>query len=172
MPIDVAYILGIVFAIAATILAFIFIIPEKRANKLNKFFYFLHNVFNFKTLIIEKILKALYVFATATVICVGFFMLFSVVEVGWGQSEWMGLTGLIMLIVGPIVIRLFYELLMMFVLLVNNVIGIRNKLSDNKTGAPDVKEEKHVPNYVFCTQCGTRYDENASPCPKCGIKNN
>lgn len=171
MPTNVAYILGVLSAIAATILAYIFIIPEKRANRLNKFFYFLHNVFNFKTLLIEKILKGLYVFATMAVVCIGFFMLFSVVEIG-RYSSWMGLYGLIMIIVGPIAVRLSYEFIMMFILLVNNVIAIRSKLTDNKNDTPEKKEEKHIPNYVFCTQCGTRYDENASPCPKCGAKNN
>ena len=51
----VMLILGLILAVAATVLAFIFIIPSKKREKLGGFFRFLHDVFNFKFLIIEKI---------------------------------------------------------------------------------------------------------------------
>ena len=61
----------------------------------------------------------------------------------------MGGTGLLCIIVGPIAVRLSYELMMMAVLLVKNVISINRKLAD-ETGsagggvfaAPDVEELK------------------------------
>lgn len=67
---------AILFAIAATVLAFIFIVPEKRREKLNAFGKFLHDTCNFKYLVVEKLLQALYIFATSLVILNGFFMLF------------------------------------------------------------------------------------------------
>lgn len=58
---------AILFAIAATVLAFIFIVPEKRREKLNAFGKFLHDTCNFKYLVVEKLLQALYIFATSLV---------------------------------------------------------------------------------------------------------
>lgn len=46
-------------AIAATVLAFVFIVPEKRREKLNAFGKFLHDTCNFKYLVVEKLLQAL-----------------------------------------------------------------------------------------------------------------
>ena len=79
-------IVALVLAIVVTVLAFIFIVPEKRRKKMGKFGKFLHDTCNFKYLIVEKILQALYIFATAMVIFIGFFMLFCS---DWSGS-WMG----------------------------------------------------------------------------------
>ena len=48
-----------ILAIVVTVLAFIFIVPEKRREKLNAFGKFLHDTCNFKYLVVEKILQAL-----------------------------------------------------------------------------------------------------------------
>ena len=77
MPVLVAEIIGIVVAIAGTVLAFIFLLPEKKRTSLNKFFQVIADIFNFKILFIEKILKALYIFVTLFCVVCGFFMLFS-----------------------------------------------------------------------------------------------
>ena len=52
---------AIILAIAATVLAFIFIVPEKKREKLNAFGKFLHDTCNFKYLVVEKLLQALYI---------------------------------------------------------------------------------------------------------------
>lgn len=170
-------------AIAATVLAFVFIVPEKRREKLNAFGKFLHDTCNFKYLVVEKLLQALYIFSTALVILNGFFLLFQSV-----YGHWLGGYGILIMVVGPIVLRLLYELLMMVVLLVKNVIGINNKLKnqngDTATGdvfaAPDVSEMREVirqrreaatqtpaaPQPHFCTKCGSPLDE-AGNCPNC-----
>lgn len=141
-----------VLAIAATVLAFIFIVPEKRREKLNAFGKFLHDLCSFKFLVVEKILQALYIFSTAFVILFGVLQLFNVQRDYWtGASRWMGGTGLLCIIVGPIAVRLSYELMMMAILLVKNVISINRKLAD-ETGsaggdvfaAPDVEELKRL----------------------------
>lgn len=49
-------IVGGILAIVATVLAYVFIVPEKRREKLNAFSKFLHDTCNFKYLIVEKIL--------------------------------------------------------------------------------------------------------------------
>ncbi|MBO4734426.1 MAG: hypothetical protein J5662_08120, partial [Clostridia bacterium] len=71
-------IIALLAAIAAVVLAFIFIVPEKKRPALNKFGKFLHDTLNFKYLIIEKVLQALYIFATAFAVVYGFLMLFYV----------------------------------------------------------------------------------------------
>ena len=99
-------IIAILLAIIATVLAFIFIVPAKRREKMGKFGKFLHDAGNFKFLIVEKILQALYIFFTALVI-----------------------------ILGPIAVRLSYELMMMAVLAVKNIISINSKLRNQNEGA-------------------------------------
>lgn len=137
---------AILFAIAATVLAFIFIVPEKRREKLNAFGKFLHDTCNFKYLVVEKLLQALYIFATSLVILNGFFMLFQA-----PYGHWLGGYGLIVMIIGPIALRLVYELLMMMVLLVKNVIMINKKLKD-QTGNGVIDEER---------LCRAGYERNA-----------
>lgn len=143
-------IVAVVLAIAATVLAFIFVVPEKRREKLNAFGKFLHDLCSFKFLVVEKILQALYIFSTAFIVLYGVLQLFNVQRDYWtGASRWMGGTGLLCIIVGPIAVRLSYELMMMAILLVKNVISINRKLAD-ETGsaggdvfaAPDVEELK------------------------------
>lgn len=137
---------AVLLAIAATILAFIFIVPDSKREKLNSFGKFLHDALNFKFLIIEKILQALYIFATAFVILNGFFMLFQTMP--W-DGMWLGGFGILTMILGPIVIRLIYELLMMTIILVKHVISINSKLKNQNDGSqrdyfatPDISEMK------------------------------
>lgn len=112
----------LVLAVVLTVLAFIFIVPEKRRAKLNAFGKFLHDTCNFNYLLIEKLLQALYIFLTVFSILTGVYMLF--------QSFGMGL----LLMIGlPLLIRLIYEFLMMTVLLLKHVIMIDNKLKNQNT---------------------------------------
>ena len=124
--------IALVLAIAATVLAFIFIVPAKRRDQMGKFGKFLHDTCNFRYLIIEKILQALYIFATALTILIGFFMLFCT---DW--NGWMGGKGILLMILGPIGVRVTYELLMMAVLLLKNVISINRKLKNQNERSAD-----------------------------------
>lgn len=172
-------VMAIVLAIAATVLAFIFIVPESKVARLGKFGRFLHDTVNFKYLIIEKILQALYIFATAYVVLQGFFMLFYVDRsyslFGYNYSTWYGGYGLLLMILGPISIRLVYELLMMSILLVKNVIQINGKLkSEDGNTAADIFtvptiERAPAPQFkkaTFCSKCGTPLAEDGT-CPNC-----
>ena len=142
-------IIAVILAIAATVLAFIFIVPDKRREKLNGFCKFLHDLCNFKFLVVEKILQALYIFSTAFVILFGVLQLFNVQENWAGGHTWMGGIGLLYIILGPIIVRLTYEMMMMVILLVKNVIAINHKLAnqsgdgnDDVFAVPDVQELK------------------------------
>lgn len=128
MPVNAAYILGILSAIAATVLAFIFILPENKKATLPAVLKKIADILDFRTLFIEKIVKALYLFLTFSCICVGLFMLISV-NYGFYTDMWMGGIGLLIMIIGPIVIRILFESTMLFILLVQNVIEINKKLS-------------------------------------------
>ena len=175
-------ILAIILAIVATILAFIFIVPEKGLVKSNAFFKFLHDTVNFKYLIIEKILQTVYIIATAFVILFGFFMLFYVQPgVSFGgyaltSSKWMGGYGLLIMILGPIVVRLAYEGLMMAILLIKNVIQINSKLkNENGKDGGDIFSAPKMPVIkrpapVFCNRCGAKVSPNQTFCPTCGEK--
>lgn len=190
----VVSILAILGAVAATVLAFIFIVPDKKANKGKKFVSLLNSIVNFKFLIIEKILQAFYIFSTAFIILLGFFMLFVITPGGYySRSEWLGGYGILIMILGPIAIRILYEIFMMFILLVKNVISINNKLkkqdgedvdqfsipsfkSDDKPAekaepvisdvpfATPAPVEPAAPIARFCPNCGSYLDENGR-CP-------
>ena len=130
----VAVILGVVAAIAGTVVAFVMIVPEKKRDgfKNNKYLLWLHDFLNFKTLWIEKILKFLYVFNTLAYVGIGFFMLFSA---SFGQ--YMGGYGLLIIIFGPIITRIVYEFCMLSILAVRNLVDINNKLVPQKGSVAD-----------------------------------
>jgi hypothetical protein len=194
---EIISVLAVLATIVVTILAYIFIIPEKKRAKLGKFFRFCHDWLNMKSLIIEKIVRFFYVFSTVSVVCIGFFMLFWVQETYdydryYGiivRDEWMGWYGLLVLVVGPVAVRIVYELSMMFLLLVKNVIQINNKLKDQNEevkaapaapaapvapvapvapapAAPAAPVETAAPAAKFCTRCGAHLNENGT-CPNC-----
>ena len=48
-------IVGGILAVVATVLAYVFIVPEKRREKLNAFGKFLHDTCNFKYLIVDSV---------------------------------------------------------------------------------------------------------------------
>ncbi|MBO4563732.1 MAG: hypothetical protein J5772_09025 [Clostridia bacterium] len=121
----VAIVLGTIFGIIGAVAVCIFIMPESKREQLknSKFLLFLHDAVNFKSLLIEKFLKILYVVCTCVCILTGFFMLFSK---AYGTS--LALRGLGMMILGPIAIRIAYELVMLLIIGVKNIIQINNKI--------------------------------------------
>ena len=177
-------VLAILSALAATVLAFIFIVPEKKKAKLNKIGKIAHDICNFKFLIIEKVMQALYIFSTALVVMFGFFLLFYV-EQGYqgyyysSPDRWYGGYGILLMIVGPIAVRFAYEILMMFILLVKNVIQINSKLKSEggdkdifATTIEDIKEEvaEPVAQSNVCPVCKQEIEAGAEFCPFCGAK--
>lgn len=177
-------IIATILAIIATVAAFILVVPESNREKLGRFGKFLHDAVNFKFLIVEKILQALYIFVTAYLILCGFFMLFMAPET-WTGRHWLGGYGILLMVLGPIAVRLCYELLMMAVLLLKNVISINRKLKNqNERSAdadlfavpelhrtqPSQPAEQAAPAAPsFCTRCGAHLDENGH-CPNCDQK--
>lgn len=190
----VILILAALTALAATVMAFIFIVPEKKAKKMGKVGTLLHNIVNFKFLIVEKILQATYILSTAFFIMLGVFMMFYV-EPGYrgiyysSDPTWYGGYGLMTMILGPIAVRIVYEFIMMALLLVKNVIQINNKIKSQDGEVADVfanpigdalgakeepKEEAVIVeetaplNEGFCPNCGTA--KTGDFCSNCGQK--
>lgn len=138
-------IIGIILGIAATVFLYVKVLPKKCDGNLNnKFLQFLHDFFHFKHLYIEEILKFLFTLATCLCIAVGFMLLFGRVEYyyygfgSYGQSTFG--YGLLIMVGGPILLRITYELTMMLVLLVKNVMDINGKLKAGCCKAePDVE---------------------------------
>ncbi len=152
--------LGTIATIVFTVLAYIFIIPAKKRAGLNPLGQFLHDVFNFKFLIIEKVLQFFYVLATIACVCYGLFMIFGINVYHSYYSDktytnWYGIYGILIAILGPIAIRLTYELIMMGLLLVKNVMQINKKLKGQEEveeyKAPSFKELANKENFSFIT---------------------
>ena len=122
--------LGISATIACTVLAYIFIIPEKKRENLKKFGRFLHDLANFKFLFIEKVQQFMYVLSSIACVCIGVCMLFGFDFYRY-YTRWYGWQGLLVAILGPIALRLVYEGLMLGLLLVKNVIQINKKMKSS-----------------------------------------
>lgn len=142
MSMTVSLILGLILTIAGVIAAYIFVIPERRVKGMNKFLYILHNIFNFKQLLIEKIVKFFYVFLTILCVCFGFFMLFTV---QYGQSQF--LYGLCLIVIAPIFIRLMFEGFMMMILITNNLIELNKKASPRPAPRAQRPAPRPAPRY-------------------------
>lgn len=173
----VCIVLGIILAIVGTIVSFILIVPDKRRNGLPGFFKFLHDLFNFKFLTLEKIMQAFYIFSTIFIIVYGFFFLFTFTEDFRGNVSWNGWMGFLMMILGPVIIRVAYELLMMFIILVKNTNQINNKLGTSyaettkKTAPTTPVAPAQAPAQEegwFCTQCGYKNANGSAFCNNCG----
>ncbi len=144
MTMDVAMTMGLIIAFICTILSLIFITPESRKAYLSKFFQFVHDLFNFKFLILEKILKTLYIFSTLYVLFTGVFLLFSVTYRAYGYvGDSTAGIGLALIVFGPILIRVVYEAIMISIINVKNVIEINKKLNGKNDNAPEFGAGKY-----------------------------
>ena len=154
-----AVLIGIIATIALTILAYKYIVPGKNRANLNKLGQFLHDAFNFKFLIIEKVMQFFYILATIASVCFGLAMIFAFTAYEWRDrvySNWYGLYGILIALVGPFAIRLAYEVIMLGLLLVKNVMQINKKLASQveqeEYQAPTLKELLDKENFSFITK--------------------
>ena len=153
-------ILASLAALALTIAAFVLIIPKsKRKGMTNPFLIFLHDLFNFKQLLLEKIFKFLYVLSTISCITIGVPMIFWFEKVPRYSSwisresdytyEWRGYIGILLVILGPIIARILFEGIMMFILLVKNTMDINQKMDDKLESPAEASEQR---NDTFASQ--------------------
>lgn len=164
---DTLIIIGILLAVAATIFLYIKVMPKKYDGKLeNKFLQFLHDFFHFKTFYIEALTKFVFVLLTCACIFVGFLLLFGKIEyygyfgATFEQSTF--LYGLGLMILGPLVLRVTYEFVMMAILLVQNVISINRKMKSPAGAAPSPASAP-TPEPVVPAEAAATYETSADP---------
>lgn len=133
-------VLAAMTAIAATVLFYIFIQPEKKAAKMPKFVRIIRDILDMKDLYLEYALKALYVCGTIFCIVCGVYMFLGFGPNYYGGIRWYGGYGLLLMLLGPVALRLVYELILMFVLLVKNTMQINKKIKDQEGPEEDQKE--------------------------------
>jgi len=105
-------VLAVVLAIVGGILVYIFFLNNKKL-KLNGFLAWLKNFLNFNTMMLEVILKVLYLIATIYVILSSFSLI--------GTNF---LLFLITLVVGPVIVRIIFESSLMFIMIWKNTSDI------------------------------------------------
>lgn len=176
----IAAVLPILLALSGAILIYVLIMPKKKDGKLgNAFAQWLHDFFHFKKLYVESILRFCFCFLTLYCIFDGFVFIFT------GSNPLLGLLGIL---VGPIAIRLGYEVVMMVLLGIRNIMEINNKLPNFKdqlkkkdveettaptaesSGTDEVETEQAVPAVPsFCPHCGTPNNDGGKFCISCGM---
>lgn len=142
MNYEISIPLGILLAIVLTIVLYIKVMPRKLDGTFTEpFFQKLHDYFHFKRLYLEDVMKFLFAFATVACVVCGVLLLISQNPYGYyskysgWHSESTSGYGLALLLGGPISLRLAYEGIMLFILLVKNTIDINNKLQSSKKDA-------------------------------------
>ncbi len=153
-----------VLAIICTVLICVLILPANKRENLPNFFKFLHDLFHFKVLFVEYLLKILYVFCTIFVAFMGIFLLLSQIDSG-------GLLYLLYALIYLVFFRIVYELLMMGLVLVRNVIEINKKLTGSNQQQTKESQVTPEPEMIFCGHCGFRYEVSQEACPKCHEQN-
>lgn len=186
MPVPLAGVVALILTLAATVYLCAAVLPAHKNGHLPRFLQHLHDLFLFKKLYLEVILRFLYLFSTCLCIFFGFLLIFSRTSY-YSHSlfsvtahyEGTAMQGILLLILGPIVLRILFELLMLLILAVKNLMEMNHKLGKVvPPPASDMTSDKSIPNidipieakYFYCTQCGTRYDTNAGNCPNCGLE--
>ena len=171
-----AGVLGILaLAVALTALLMLLVLPKEKDGRLPSFFQMLYDLFTPKVLVIERLLQVLYVFLTCLTVLYGIVVFFSGFFTGIGNL----VLGLLVLAVGPVLLRVFYELILLLVMQVKNVREINQKLSAAPPRArPAAPEEPPAPPappvshekapMAHCPNCGTWYRQGLDCCPLCG----
>ena len=125
---SVASTIGVIVAVGLIVLLYVKVLPRKLDGKLNnKYLKWLYNYFHFKRFYIEEILRFLFVLTSVLFFCIGFFTMFSVSE-GWTGIQSNFAEGAWLMIGGPIIMRLLFEVQMMAITAVRNLNEINSKM--------------------------------------------
>ncbi len=114
---------AIIISFIVTIALYILFLPDSKRPTLNKTLQSVHDFLKLRSFMIESIFRFVYVWSIVGIIIGGFFTLF---KSFWG--------GLFMMILGPIIVRICYEMILIPILLVKNVIEINARLRDMQYG--------------------------------------
>lgn len=122
-------IVSAVLAIVGGIVAYALFVMKK--NDFTGFLGWLHDFLNFKTFLIEKVLKVLYMVMAIFITLSSF----SFIKVSIA-------TFFIYLVLGNIIARICYEFILMFLTLVSNTTEINKKLSEKKENTTKTKKKE------------------------------
>ena len=180
-----AGIVGIlVVAVVLTALLAVLVLPKHKDGKLPGFFQLLYDAFTPKTLLLEKILQILNVFFSLVAVLLGLLLIFR----GLFANTTLLMMGLLLLVLGPVLCRVGYELILLRVMQVKATREINRKLSvlvpegaaqvaDEETLTEEAEAEAEkanaaptpsAPPRAHCPSCGTWYQESLGKCPVCG----
>jgi len=113
----VVAVIAFLVTIVIIILLYAFVLPDEKRDVLNKPFRAIHDFLKIRNLMIESILRFVYVFSVVSSVVGGFLSLF--------ENFWLGIFSILL---GPIVCRLIFEALLLNIILVKNVIEINNHM--------------------------------------------
>lgn len=121
--------IGAVLALIAAIVVMVLITPNSKEGQLHGFAKFLRDYFLMRYLVIESILRFIFILSTCACIFCGFFLLFGKTPsfYGYGGSSTAG-AGLLIMVLGPIFTRISYEFMMITIMLLKNTMEINAKM--------------------------------------------
>lgn len=134
MRVETASALGSVLALLVTIFICVYVLPAGKEGKFTGFLKTIRDYFLMRYLIVEGIVRFFFVLATTSCIFSGFFLMFTKQSSWYGGSRSNFFVGLATMIFGPIVCRIVYELLMIAILQLKNIIEINNKMPGQVKG--------------------------------------
>ena len=135
MKLQTASIIGAASAVVIAALVFICLLAKNKEGRLmNRYAKAAQNFFGFKYSLAEVLLKFFYVGITSYCFIRGFFTLFCKEYGDYGDH--MIWEGIVMMVFYPLIVRFFFEMLMLFITLVKKIISIEAKLKDEN---PDNK---------------------------------
>jgi len=117
---------AILSVIGGLVVYFTFMSRKKEGTFKNSFVKWLYDFLHFKVIVLDTISKVLYV------VCAVFLTLFGVIFLFVGQ----GMVFILSAVVGNVLLRLAYELFMLFIKLVRNTSEIKNKLYEEAVENP------------------------------------
>lgn len=173
----------LILAVIGGIVLYFTFLSKKNEHKFTGFLGWLYDFLNFKKLVVEAILKVLYLITACYMTLGGFVLLFSSFGVG-----------ILMMTFGNIVARISYEFLLILILICKNTSEINNKMKDNNSKDPnsmfvsgiEIPKKPEVTKNTasqetsssaaepqktsFCPKCGTKISTTDEFCSNCGNK--
>ena len=165
-----AGVIGIlVLAVALTALLVVLVLPKEKDGHLPSVFQMLYDLFSPKTLVMEKLLQILYVFLTCLAVLYGIVVFFSGFFSGFQNLA----LGLVILAVGPILLRVGYELILLLVMQVKTTTPPEADPDDRRRGdrpLPLTSAACLGPRAPAAEKSAVPLPENQamSHCPACG----
>lgn len=132
----VGMVLSVVLAIGGGIVLYFTFLSPKNEGKFTGFLGWLYDFLTFKKLMIESLLRILYLIITVYFVCAGFALLF---------TSFLG--GIMMMVTGLVFTRIIYEFILLQILLYRNTTDINKKMggSVNRPNTPSTATPARTP---------------------------